>query len=328
MQPCRIAEGGLIDRSAPLNFRFNGRCYQGYAGDTLASALLANGVRVVGRSFKYHRPRGIVGIGVEEPNAIMQIGEGASAIPGLRATDVDLYDGLVAQSTRGWPSLDFDLLAVNNLLAPLLSAGFYYKTFMAPRSLWHWYERGLRAASGLGRAPQQPDLDGYEHYNVHCDVLVAGGGPAGLMAALAAAKCGARVIIADEQHAFGGSLLNSSARLNGNGANAWLGKALEQLAQCPEAILLNHSTVFGYHDHNFLTILERRRQEPEPGYAAPAQRLWRVRAKRVILAQGSHERPLIFPDNDRPGVMLANALSGYIHRYGVCPGRCGVHLHQ
>ena len=179
MQPYRLAEGGRIDRSRPLTFSFNGRTLQGYAGDTLASALLANGIRIIGRSFKYHRPRGIMGIGVEEPNAIVQVGAGADTIPGLRATDVELYDGLAATTTRGWPGLNFDLLSLNDFCARMLGAGFYYKTFMAPRFLWRWYEHWLRRASGLGVSPQLPDPDSYEHVNAHCDVLVAGGGPAG-----------------------------------------------------------------------------------------------------------------------------------------------------
>lgn len=321
-QPGRLPEGGRIDRSQPLTFRFNGRTFQGYAGDTLASALLANGIRIVGRSFKYHRPRGIMGIGVEEPNAIVQVGAGAATLPGLRATEVELYDGLVAATTRGWPGLNFDLLSVNEFFSPLLSAGFYYKTFMAPRFLWRWYEHGIRHASGLGVSPQSADPDRYEHCNAHCDVLVAGGGPAGLMAALAAAGSGARVIIADEQSEPGGSLLHDNATLDGNPAGVWPGKALDELRRCPEVIILPRSTVSGYYDHNFLTILERCRDHPDQqGKERVRQRLWRVRARRVILAQGSHERPLVFPDNDRPGVMLASALSGYIRRYGVCPGR-------
>ena len=325
MQPDRLPTGGRIDRSRPLTFKFNGRAYQGYAGDTLASALLANGIRVVGRSFKYHRPRGIMGIGAEEPNAIVQVGTGAATVPGLRATEVELYEGLVAATTRGWPGLNFDLLELNDFLSPLLGAGFYYKTFMAPRFLWRWYEHGLRHASGLGVSPREADPDSYEHRNAHCDVLVAGGGPAGLLAALAAAKSGARVIIADEQAELGGSLLYDTATLNGNRAAEWLGKALDELRRCPEVTILPRSTVSGYYDHNFLTILERCRDHPEAQDAGEVrQRLWRVRAGRVILAQGSHERPLVFPDNDRPGVMLAAAVSGYIHRYGVCPGRRAV----
>ena len=325
MQVNRLPEGGRIDRSRPLTFSFNGRTCQGYAGDTLASALLANGIRMVGRSFKYHRPRGIVGLGVEEPNAIVQVGTGANTIPGLRATEVELYDGLAAATTRGWPCLNFDLLAVNDFCARLLGAGFYYKTFMAPRFLWRWYEHCLRSASGLGVSPQSADPDRYEHYNAHCDVLVAGAGPAGLMAALAAARSGARVIIVDEQNELGGSLLYDTVKLNGNSANEWLGKVMAELAHCPEAILLPRSTVFGYYDYNFLTIVERRGDHmAEQPAGEVRQRVWRVRAKRVILAQGSHERPLVFPNNDRPGVMLASAVSGYIRRYGVCPGRSGV----
>ena len=325
MQPDRLSSGGRIDRSRPLTFHFNGRTCQGYAGDTLASALLANGIRVVGRSFKYHRPRGIMAIGADEPNAIVQVGTGAATIPGLRATEVELYDGLVATTARGWPGLNFDLLAVNEFFSPLLSAGFYYKTFMAPGFLWRWYEHGLRHASGLGVSPRETDPDRYEHCNAHCDVLVAGGGPAGLMAALAAAKSGARVIIADEQGELGGSLLSDGATLNGNPAGVWLGKALDELQRCPEVIILPRSTVSGYYDHNFLAILERcRNHSNQQDTEGVRQRLWRVRAGRVILAQGSHERPLVFPDNDRPGVMLASALSGYIRRYGVCPGRRAV----
>ena len=324
-QPDRLPEASRIDRSRPLTFRFNGRIFHGYAGDTLASALLANGIRIVGRSFKYHRPRGIMGIGAEEPNAIVQVGAGAATIPGLRATEVELYDGLVATTARGWPGLNFDLLAVNEFFSPLLSAGFYYKTFMAPRFLWRWYEHGLRHASGLGVSPRETDPDSYEHYNAHCDVLVAGGGPAGLMAALAAARSGARVIIADEQNEPGGSLVHDNATLNGNPAGVWLSKTLDELRRCPEVIILPRGTVSGYYDHNFLTILERCRDHPDQqGKEGVRQRLWRVRARRVVLAQGSHERPLVFPDNDRPGVMLASAVSGYIRRYGVCPGRCAV----
>ena len=325
MQSARLHEGGRIDRSRPLSFRFNGRSYQGCAGDTLASALLANGVRTVGRSFKYHRPRGIMGIGPEEPNAIVQVGTGASAIPGVRATEVELYDGLSATTTRGWPGLKFDLLGINGLFAPLLGAGFYYKTFMAPRFLWRWYEHALRQAAGSGIAPRAPDPDRYEHHNIHCDVLVAGAGPAGLMAALAAAKSGARVIIADEQSEPGGSLLWDGAMLDGKPASVWLEQILNELRRCPEVIILPRSTVCGYYHHNFLTILERCREDAGQADAGRIrQRLWRVRARRVILAQGSHERPLVFPDNDRPGVMLASALSGYIRRYGVCPGRRAV----
>ena len=214
MQPQRLPTGGRIDRSKPLAFRFDGRKYQGYAGDTLASALLANGVSIVGRSFKLHRPRGIVGSGAEEPNAIVQIGKGAHAQPNLRATQVELYDGLVAGTTKGWPGVRFDVGAINNIFGKVLGAGFYYKTFMRPRSWWQLYERFIRASAGFGRVPKEADPDRYEHRNAHCDVLVAGGGPAGLAAALAAGQAGARVILADDQDEFGGTLLGAKQTID------------------------------------------------------------------------------------------------------------------
>ena len=352
MQPDRLAEGGRIDRSRPLTFLFNGRALQGFAGDSLASALLANGVRVVGRSFKYHRPRGIVGCGPEEPNAIVQIGTGAATTPNVRATELELHDGLVASTVKGWPSLDFDLMAVTDWLHRLFVAGFYYKTFMRPRALWNFYEHLIRRTAGLGVAPQLPDPDAYAHRNAHCDVLVAGAGPTGLMAALAAARCGARVIVADERSEPGGSLLRETSNLNGGPACAWVEAVLQELSANPNVTVLPRSTVFGYYDQNFLTVLERcgegsarnggetaRRQQTtraeharvegsaQNGGEAAAnirQRLWRVRAKRVVLATGACERPLVFANNDRPGIMLASAVSEYIHRYAVRPGRRAV----
>jgi sarcosine oxidase subunit alpha len=325
MQSFRLESGGRIDRNRVLNFRFDGRAYQGYAGDTLASALLANGVHLVGRSFKLHRPRGIVGSGAEEPNAIFQVGEGAAAEPNLRATQVELYDGLVARSTRGWPSANLDFGAAAGLFAPLLGAGFYYKTFMRPRFLWPLYERMLRISSGMGRAPDGPDPERYEHRNAHCDVLVAGAGPAGLMAALAAARSGARVILADEQAEFGGSLLASADSVDGRAAADWLSEVAAELDDTSEVTLLPRATVLGYHDHNFLTIAERCvEQEQGSVDGAAAQRLWRVRARQVLLAQGAFERPLVFSNNDRPGVMLASAVSAYLRRFAVRPGESAV----
>ncbi len=330
MQPGRLAEGGRIDRSQPLAFRFNGRAYSGYAGDSLASALLANGVHLIGRSFKYHRPRGIVGSGPEEPNAILQVGSGAEATPNMRATELELYDGLTATTLRGWPGLGFDLMAVADFCHGLLGAGFYYKTFMWPRALWNWYEHFIRRAAGLGVAPTLPDVDRYAHRNAHCDVLIAGAGPAGLMAALAAAQSGARVIIADERSEPGGSLLYATAALDGKPASDWLRETLAELIRCPEVTLLPRSTVFGYYDQNFLTVVERCREAAQLSSTGQGsqgnlrQRLWRVRAKRVILAGGACERPLVFPNNDRPGIMLASSVSEYIHRYAVLPGRRAV----
>ncbi len=322
MQPFRLDTGGRIDRSKPVTFRYNGRKLVGFEGDTLASALLANGVSIVGRSFKLRRPRGIVGSGAEEPNAIMQVGTGASTEPNVRATQIELYEGLVARATKGWPGVRFDIGAINNLFSRMFAAGFYYKTFMQPRALWHWYEKFIRLSAGFGRAPTDADPDAYEHVNAHCDVLVVGAGPAGIMAALAAGKTGARVIIADEQSEFGGRLLAAAAT---SSENEWLRQAVVELAGLPNVSSLPRSTVFGYFDYNFVTILERCTDHLAPeNRTGPRQRLWRARAKQVVLAQGALERPLVFCNNDRPGVMQASAVSTYIHRYAVCPGRRAV----
>lgn len=317
----RLPTGGKIDRQRPLNITFDGKSYQSYRGDTLASALLANGVRVVGRSFKYHRPRGIVGAGPEEPNAIVQLGRGPRTLPNCRATEVELYEGLEARSVNCWPSLAFDVGAVNGLFARFLPAGFYYKTFMWPRGMWMRYEHFIRKAGGLGVAPKEPDPDRYDKVNAGCDVLVVGGGPAGLAAALAAGRSGARVILADEQAEFGGRLLADREVIDGAPAIEWVAAAVEELAGMEEVRLLPRSTAFGYYDHNFLAILERVTDHLLPGaHALPRERLWRVRAKQVVIAAGAIERPLVFPNNDRPGVMLASAVSTYVNRYAVMPG--------
>lgn len=321
-QPNRLPSGGRIDRKRPLAFRFQGRDYQGYRGDTLASALLANGIGVVGRSFKYHRPRGIVGHGAEEPNAILQIGRGGRTLPAQRATQVELYEGLEAGNVTGWPSLNVDLRTVFGLFGRMLPAGFYYKTFMHPKWLWHTYERFIRRAAGLGLAPEQPDPDHYDHMNAHCEVLVVGGGPAGLATALAAARSGARVMLVDEQSEFGGSLLGSRETVDGRPVTDWVTATVRELAAMGNATLLPRATAFGYYDHNFFGILERRTDHLPPILASgPRQRLWRVRAKKVILATGAFERPLVFGNNDRPGVMMASSVSTYLQRWAVRPGR-------
>ncbi len=324
MQTNRTDVGGRINRDRELRFRFNGKRYVGYEGDTLASALLANGVSLVSRSFKLHRPRGIVGVGAEEPNALVQVGEGAATIPNLRATQVELYDGLVARSTKGWPSLAFDIGAINNLASRVFAAGFYYKTFMRPKSFWHAYERFIRASAGFGKAPKKPDPDTYEHTNAHCDVLIAGGGAAGLMAALIVARSGARLIIADEQNELGGQLLSETADIDGQPATEWVAAAIQTLSERDNVTLLPRSTVFGYYDHNFLAIAERCADHTGVTGEGPRQRLWRVRAKQVILAQGAFERPLVFCNNDRPGVMTASAVNTYLQRYGVRVGQRAV----
>ncbi|AEF24178.1 sarcosine oxidase subunit alpha [Pseudomonas fulva] len=321
----RLSQGGRIDRSQPLTFNFNGQTYQGYAGDTLAAALLANGVDVIGRSFKYSRPRGIIAAGAEEPNAVLQIGSTEAAqIPNVRATQQALYQNLTATSTNGWPSVNTDLMGIlGKVGGGMMPPGFYYKTFMYPQNLWLTYEKYIRKAAGLGRSPKENDPDIYDYMNQHCDVLVVGSGPAGLAAALAAGRSGARVILADEQEEFGGSLLSTREMLDDMPAADWAAKAIAELEGMPEVTLLQRATVNGYHDHNFLTIHQRLTDhlgEVAP-MGQPRQRLHRVRAGRVVLATGAHERPLVYGNNDVPGNMLADAVSTYVRRYGVAPGQ-------
>jgi sarcosine oxidase subunit alpha len=317
----RLATGGRIDRSRVLSFTFNGRRYRGHPGDTLASALLANDVAVVGRSFKYHRPRGILSAGVEEPNALVQLETGAHTQPNLPATTIELYDGLNAASVNCWPSVDFDVRALTQWFSPILPAGFYYKTFMGPAGLWMTYERMIRRAAGLGTAPDRPDPDTYDKMHAHCDVLVVGGGPAGLAAALAAGRTGARVILADQDSDFGGRLLGERMAIDDAPAMNWVDAAVKELAALDEVRLLPRTTAFGYYDHNYLGLLERRHAGSPGTEAGARERLWKVRARRVVLATGAIERPLVFADNDRPGVMLAGAVRAYVNRFGVDPGR-------
>ncbi|WP_040259711.1 sarcosine oxidase subunit alpha [Pseudomonas massiliensis] len=321
----RLSHGGRVDRNKRIEFTFNGQRYLGFEGDTLASALLANGVDVIGRSFKYSRPRGIVAAGSEEPNAVLQLGATeATQIPNVRATQQALYPGLVASSTNGWPNVNNDMMGIlGKVGGKLMPPGFYYKTFMYPQSFWMTYEKYIRKAAGLGRSPLENDPDTYDYMNQHCDVLVVGAGPAGLAAALAAARSGARVILADEQEEFGGSLLDTRETLDGRLAADWVASVVAELGALPEVTLLPRATVNGYHDHNFLTIHQR--LTDHLGDRAPIgqvrQRVHRVRAGRVVLATGAHERPLVYGNNDLPGNMLAGAISTYVRRYGVAPGK-------
>ncbi|MFT7556856.1 MAG: sarcosine oxidase subunit alpha, partial [Planctomycetota bacterium] len=324
-QRYRIAEGGRVDREQPVEFEFNGKRYSGLAGDTLTSALLANGVHMIGRSWKYHRPRGIISAGAEEPNALFQLEKGDRTIPNARGTQVEIYPELSASSVNCWPSLDFDLMSVNSLFSRLMPAGFYYKTFMWPKAMWMKYEHFIRKASGLGKAPTENDPDRYEHSHRHCDVLVVGGGVAGLCAALAAGRSGARVILADEQGEFGGLTLGSKVRVGNKNVDDWIAAAIKALGAMKEVTLLPRSTVFGYHDQNFLTINQRLTDHlPISDRRGGREKVWQVRAHQVILATGAAERPLIFSNNDRPGMMLASAVSTYINRYAVKPGNRAV----
>ena len=317
----RLAHGGRIRRDRSIQFEFNGRRYGGFEGDTLASALMAAGERMVARSWKYHRPRGLLSAGVEEPNALVQLFEGARTVPNARMTEVSIVDGLKARSVHANPSIEFDLGAINGWFSRLLPAGFYYKTFMASQGVWHFFEKHIRRASGLGSSPQVPDPDRYDKRFVHADVLVVGAGMAGLSAARAAAQSGARVILCDEQSEPGGWLLSSDQTVDGLAAPQWADQTVSQLRAMPHVQVLARTTAFGYHDHDFVTLVERRADHlPEGAKPAARERLWRVRAKKVVLCTGAHERPLVFAHNDLPGVMLASAVSTYVRRYAVLPG--------
>ena len=317
----RIA-GGLIDRSKTLNFSFDGKFYSGYAGDTLASALLANGVRLMGRSFKYHRPRGPLSAGSEEPNALVELRTGARQEPNTRATVTELFDGLEANSQNRWPSLAFDALAINDRLSNFFAAGFYYKTFMWPKAFWEKvYEPIIRRAAGLGSMSKLEDPDSYDKGFIHCDVLIIGAGPAGLMAALTAGRAGARVVLADEDFRFGGRLNAESFEVDGKTGTDWATAVVAELASLPNIRLMLRTTIIGAFDHGIYSAVERvsdHLAEPLPG--KPRQTLWRIYSRRAILAGGATERPIAFENNDRPGIMLAGSLRAYANRWGVTVG--------
>jgi sarcosine oxidase subunit alpha len=325
MSAWRLPAGGRIDRSRPLRFTFDGKTYDGFAGDTLASALLANGVHLLGRSFKYHRPRGIMTAGPEEPCALVTVRrDEARCTPNLRATQVELHDGLCAYSQNRWPSLAFDVGQVAEWFSALLPAGFYYKTFMWPRSAWHkLYEPLIRRTAGLGKAPRLPDPDRYAQQYAHCDVLVIGAGAAGLAAAQAAAARGARVILCDERPQPGGALLaDDTARIDGRTAAAWVDATIAELRANPRVRVLPRTTAFGYFPHNLIGLSERLTDHlASPPEGLARERLWQVRAREVVLATGAIEQPLVFPGNDRPGIMLCGAALHYLKHHAVLPGR-------
>ncbi|OLP60905.1 sarcosine oxidase subunit alpha [Xaviernesmea oryzae] len=323
MTSYRLNQGGLIDRAQPLSFSFDGKPMTGFAGDSLASALLANGQRLMGRSFKYHRPRGVLTAGAAEPNALMTIGKGGRTETNTRATMQELYAGLTARSQNRWPSLDHDIGALNGLLSPFLSAGFYYKTFMWPATFWEkLYEPFIRKAAGLGEAAKESDPDRFEKCWAHCDLLVIGAGATGLAAALTAGRAGARVILLDEQATIGGGLLSETATISGVPAPRFAETLLAELEALPNVRVLPRTTAFGWYDGNVFGAVERvQKHLAEPLANRPVERLWRIIAGQALLATGAEERPLVFGGNDIPGVMMASAARSYVNRYAVAPAR-------
>ncbi|WP_299625091.1 sarcosine oxidase subunit alpha family protein [uncultured Tateyamaria sp.] len=318
----RVDGKGLVDRTRPVSFTFDGNTYRGFSGDTLASALLANDIRLVARSFKYHRPRGILTAGSEEPNALVTIGRGPAADPNVRATVQEIYDGLEARSQNAWPSLRYDAMAVNDLAAPFLGAGFYYKTFMWPRAFWEkLYEPIIRRAAGLGALSGQKDADHYEKAYAFCDLLVIGAGPAGLMAAWVAAQSGADVILADEDSVMGGRLNAETLDVDGKPGTDWAAEMVATLEAMDNVRLMTRTTVTGAYDSGTFGALERvchHRDMPKGGVK---ETFWRIAARRSVLAAGAVERHIAFENNDRPGIMGAGAVRAYLNRWGVAPGK-------
>ncbi|MFL2543770.1 MAG: sarcosine oxidase subunit alpha family protein [Alphaproteobacteria bacterium] len=321
----RLQNNKNIDQTKKISFFFDGKKYYGYEGDSLASALLSNGVHLVGRSFKYHRPRGIISAGCEEPNGIVQLELNEFTEPNRRATEVILYDGLIAKSQNRWPSVKFDFGAINDLLAPFFPAGFYYKTFMWPPKFWKTYEHFIRHAAGLGYSPKKEDPHKYEHYHYHCDTLIVGSGVSGLYAAQIAAAKNQKVLLIEQESQTGGSILSSNNydnKISGKSQIEWKNKILEELSKLNNIKIITNTTLFAYMHYNYLLAIQD--LQPNEGIDKAnsiRQVVWKIRAKKVILATGSIERPLTFPNNDRPGIMLANSVSKYLNGYGVNLGK-------
>ncbi len=318
----RVDGKGLVDRGRPVKFTFNAQGYTGFAGDTVASALMASGVKLVGRSFKYHRPRGVLTAGSEEPNALIEVGTGAHRTPNTRATMQELFEGLTTNSQNHIGPLERDLLSINDLFPSFLSAGFYYKTFMWPRKFWEkLYEPAIRRAAGLGRLSGKADPDTYERAYAHCDVLVVGGGPAGLMAALTAAQAGADVILADENPRFGGRLIADDEDIAGLPAAVWVQDTLAALKDTGRVRMMTRTTVTGAYDGGMYGALERVGHHVPAQSDLPVECFWRIHARQTVLAAGALERPLAFPMNDRPGILMASAVNSYLNLYGTTPGQ-------
>ncbi len=322
-QEFRLNDVGLINRDKRISFKFNGKKYFGYEGDTIASALMANGTHLIGRSFKYHRPRGFFGAGVDEPYAILQLERNNERDPNIRATEQEIFEGLEVKSVNCWPNVNFDIGAINNFLKMFFPAGFYYKTFMWPPSFWYKiYEPFIRMAAGFGEASIKHDKERYEHKYEYCDLLITGSGPSGLASAYAAAKNGARVILAEDKPRFGGSLLSSDVNIGNQTGVEWTQKIITELKSMSNVIVKNRSQVFGYYDHNMLVMSERISDHlPKTQKYLPKQRLWYIRANEVLISSGSIERPLVFGNNDTPGVMLSSAAKEYMRVYGVLVGK-------
>jgi len=322
----RVKTSKLIDETYRISFKFNGTTYHGFKGDTLASALLVNGVHLVARSFKYHRPRGIMTAGSEEPNAIVQLHNNSSRTePNVRATEVEIYEGLEASSQNCWPNVNFDIGAINNLLSPLLPAGFYYKTFMWPASFWEKYEYFIRKSAGLGKSPTKPDPDIYEHRYIHCDVLVIGAGISGIMAAKTAAKSGLKTLLVDEKPNLGGSEIYQNSeyfKINNQTSGSWLDKEINEIKKIENLEIKTRTSVAAFHGYNFLLARENLTDHLpiEQRKNRTRHKLLKIRAKKVISATGSIERPLVFNNNDRPGIMLSSAIKKYTDLFGVACG--------